>query len=338
MNDIFHKLLILRSPGIGPVKYAELIRQFGSAAAVCDSLRCDTKFIDSVRREMDIAAKMNIRYISDECSEYPENLRNIPNHPPVISARGNIDALRRRTVALVGTRHATGAGLRFMSDIAREFAQNNYAVASGMAMGTDTASHMGALSVPGDAQTIAVLAGGVDYIWPTENERLYHEIIERGCAISEMPVGFTPGPANFMRRNKWIAAVSEMLILGEADAKSGANATAEIMVSFGRPVYAVPSHPSDPRSMGPNRLIKEGKAIMCQGVQDFFENPKSSAPDSNKKNAPENDILSKLGNIPMPESVLAELVKKNVAEVKQELVVLELDGRVVKQDGGYVKT
>jgi len=337
-DQIFHKLLILRTPGIGPIKYAELIRKFGSVIVAAESLRFDTTHVDSVRREMDAANNLGIRYVCDDSPDYPENLKTIRGAPPIITVRGNVSALRKRSVAIVGTRHATGAGLRFAHDLAHAFAKNNYAVISGMAMGTDTAAHRGALmATDNDAVTVAVLAGGVDYIWPLENERLYFEILERGCIVSEMPVGMTPVTNNFIQRNRWVAGLSEKLILGEADAKSGSIATAGNMLEYGRPVYAIPSHPSDPRSTGPNRLIKEGSAILCLGEDDFFDNGKKISIQKTRKSSQENDVLDKLGNIPMTESVLAELVKKDIGEIKRDLVVLELDGIVKKTDGGYVK-
>ena len=337
MSDLFHKLLILRTPGVGPVKYAELIRQFGSVAAAADSLHSNSRHVDCVKCEMDAAQSLGIRYICDDDPEYPENLKEIQKHPPIITLRGNAAALTRRAVAIVGTRHATGAGLRFVFDMARIFAENNYAVISGMAMGTDAAAHRGALSAANnDAATVAVLAGGADYIWPLENERLYHEILEKGCVVSEMPVGMQPIANNFIQRNRWVAGLSEMLILGEADAKSGSVSTANFMLEYGRPVYAIPGHPSDPRSVGPNRLIKSGNAILCAGAGDFFAGAEKIKTKNREKSA-QNDVLDKLGNIPIAESVLAELVKKDMCEVKRELVLLELDGLVKKTDGGYVK-
>ena len=191
----------------------------------------------------------------------------------------------------------------------------------------------------GNVQTIAVLAGGVDYIWPVENESLYYQILERGAVISEMPVGFEPRTTNFVQRNRWIAGLSEKLILGEADMQSGSMTTARFATEYGREVWAIPSHPLDPRALGPNSLIRSGDAKLCIGVQDFFCDDKKEK--NNKKiitkNDSENVLIDNLGNIPVSESVLAEIVKKSVSEIKSELVVLELQGLVRKVDGGYVK-
>ncbi len=333
MDDLLKKLLILRTPKIGPAKYNALLEQYGDLDAIIDSLNLSEDFIDSVKREIDTAHELGIQYIFEDDSYYPSELLNIKNHPIVISARGNIETLQKKKVAIVGTRHSTAAGMNFVSELAQSFSEHDYAVVSGMAMGTDSAAHIGALKSNGNTQTIAVLAGGVDYIWPLENESLYYEIIERGVVISEMPVGLKPVTTNFVQRNRWVAGLSEMLIIGEADIKSGSMTTARFAIDYKKPVFAVPGHPSDARSMGPNSLIKKGLATICMSSKDFFDDENKK---DKKNNTYKNDILDKLGMIPVSESVLANLVKKTVPEIKSDLVVLELQGLIRKQDGGYV--
>ena len=339
MSDLFEKLLLFRMPGVGAAKYAKLIQKFGSAQVALQYIDVSDKLKDDVLREMERAERLNIHYISDEDDVYPQNLKQLPNHPPVVTVRGNLDVLSRPMVGMVGTRHATAAGQQLIAEIAESFAGHGYAVVSGMAIGTDTAAHRGALRASGNVQTIAVLAGGVDYIWPVENESLYYQILERGAVISEMPVGFEPRTTNFVQRNRWIAGLSEKLILGEADMQSGSMTTARFATEYGREVWAIPSHPLDPRALGPNSLIRSGDAKLCIGVQDFFCDDKKEK--NNKKiitkNDSENVLIDNLGNIPVSESVLAEIVKKSVSEIKSELVVLELQGLVRKVDGGYVK-
>lgn len=341
MTDIFNKLLILRTPRIGPAKYNELVSKFGSVGAVVDSIGVNDELRDSVLREMENATAKNITYISDMDDLYPNALRQIKNHPPVITARGNLETLRRHAVGIVGTRHATAAGISFVSDLAYEFASRGIAIVSGMAIGTDTAAHRGALRAAGDTQTIAVLGGGVDYIWPIENEALYHEIMERGVVISEMPVGFNnPIGSNFVMRNRWIAGIAEKLILGEADLKSGSMTTARFAIETNRELWAIPSHPADSRAFGPNSLIASGAAKLCMGITDFFDNGEKLLSKTKKdRSCPEseNDILDKLGTIPVSESVLTQIVKKSVSEIKRDLVVLELRGIIKKVDGGYIK-
>lgn len=333
MDNFLKKLLILRTPGIGPVKYNALLEKYGDIDSVVDSLNLTEDFKDSVKREINMANELDIKYIFEDDSFYPSELLKIKNHPIVISVRGNVETLRKKKVAIVGTRHSTATGMNFVSDLAQSFANHEYAVVSGMAMGTDSAAHIGALKPNGDTQTIAVLAGGVDYIWPIENESLYYEIIERGCVISEMPVGLKPNAQNFVQRNRWVAGLAEMLVISEADLKSGSMTTARFAIDYKKPVFAVPGHPSDARSAGPNSLIRNGTATLCMSSKDFFGDEKEKI----KKNKTyKNEILDKLGMIPVSESVLANLVKKTVAEIKSDLVILELQGLIRKQDGGYV--
>lgn len=339
-KNLFEKLLILRSPGIGPARYSELLRRFdGDAVAAAAALKASVAHRDAVMREMARAAELNIHYICDDDELYPAALRAGKNHPPVLTARGNLDTLRRRAVAMVGTRHATAAGMEFMANLATEFASHGIAVVSGMAIGTDTAAHRGALRAAGCAQTIAVLAGGVDYIWPIENESLYWDIVSRGVVVSEMPVGFTPVAQNFVQRNRWVAGIGEKLILGEADMQSGSMRTARFATDMGRKIYAIPSHPADSRAIGPNSLIKSGVAELCMGASDFpeLENDSQSLQKKSKKDTGENSLLDKLGAIPVSESVLAEIVQKSILEIKRDLVVLELQGLVQKVDGGYIR-
>ena len=340
MSDIFNKLLILRTPRIGPAKYNELVSKFGSVDAVVDAIGATDELRDSVLREMENAAAKNITYISDTDDLYPNALRQIKNHPPVITACGNLETLRCRTIGIVGTRHATAAGMGFVSELACEFASRGVAVVSGMAIGTDSAAHRGALRAAGNTQTIAVLGGGADYIWPLENESLYYEIAERGAIISEMPVGFVPNGNNFVQRNRWIAGIAEKLILGEADLKSGSMTTARFAIEMNRELWAIPSHPADSRAAGPNSLIASGDAKLCMGIGDFYGDDKKAPSESKKEGTnseSENDILDKLGTIPVSESVLTQIVKKSISEIKRDLVVLELRGIIKKVDGGYIK-
>lgn len=339
MNDLFERLLILRSPKVGPATYNDLLRRFGSPGTVVDFLNVSTDVRDSVMREMDMAQQLGVKFISDTEAHYPMALKQVKNHPPILSVRGNIAALGRESVAIVGTRHATSTGMNFVADMAMAFAAHGVAVVSGMAMGTDAAAHRGALRADGAANTVAVLAGGVDYIWPLENESLYYEIIERGVVISEMPVGFKPVGSNFVQRNRWIAGISEIMILGEADMKSGSMTTARFAIESGRKLWAIPSHPADSRAAGPNSLIADGSAKLCMGESDFFGDVKKvkKSDSKNQNSESENDVFDRLGTIPLSESVLAQIVKKSISEIKRDLVVLELRGVVKKVDGGYIR-
>jgi DNA processing protein len=339
MSDIFNRLLILRTPGIGPAKYNALVQKFGTPADVVATLNPTDELRDMVSSEMARAQSLHIYYISDDDDMYPRALRATKNHPPVITVRGNLELLQRDMVSIVGTRHATAAGMEFVADIAHAFSENGTVVVSGMAIGTDTAAHRGALRATNGAGTIAVLAGGVDYIWPTENESLYWDIVSHGAVISEMPVGFTPTAPNFVMRNRIVAGLSARLILGEADLKSGSMTTARFAHELNRKIWAIPSHPADLRAFGPNSLIRDGIAKLCMGVSDFFDASKKEKIQKkiSKKIDTENSLIDAIGTIPVSESVLAEIVKKSISEIKSELVILELSGLVRRVDGGYIR-
>ncbi len=336
MKDLFERLLVLRSPGIGPASYNKLVQQFGSDSVILEHMNVSDELRDAVLQEIDSANRLNVHFVSDVDDLYPANLRKVKNHPPVLTVRGNIETLRCESVAMVGTRHATAGGMNFVADIACAFAEHGIAVVSGMAMGTDAAAHRGALRADGNRNTIAVLAGGVDYIWPIENERLYYEILERGVVVSDMPVGFVPKGTNFVQRNRIIAGIGSKLILSEADSNSGSMKTVDFAHSYGRPIYAIPSHPADSRAVGPNSLIRSGVAKLCMGAGDFFTE-KNSVEKTRKKDESENPILDKIGTVPLSESVLAEIVGKTISEIKRELVMLELQGLIRKTDSGYVR-
>ena len=330
-ESLFARLLIFRSRGIGAIKYHELINDFGGPEGVVEALAVSGDLIDSVRREIENADLLGITYITDDMPEFPAHYNALRGHSPILSVRGNVNALSKKMVGIVGTRHASAAGIKFTAELAKEFAAKGFAVVSGMAMGTDTAAHQGALCA---GVTIAVLAGGADYIWPLENERLYYEIIERGAIVSDMPVGFVPVANNFIARNRVVVGLSEQLILGEADAKSGSVATAKMALEAGRTLWAVPSHPSDERSEGPNRFIKDGRARLIGSISDFWGvESERSAPI--KKT--ESEILDFIGTEPVSVSVLTSLAKKNVQEIGAELIRLELLGLIKKTAGGYVR-
>ena len=134
MNDLLKKLLILRTPGVGPVKYNALMEKYVETDAIIDSLNLTDDFIDSVKREIDMAQNFGIKYIFEDDVSYPNELRNIKNHPIVLCARGNIETLNKKKVAMVGTRHSTASGMNFVSELAHAFSEHDYAVVSGMAM------------------------------------------------------------------------------------------------------------------------------------------------------------------------------------------------------------
>lgn len=342
-NDIFYQLCLYRSNGVGPLKFANLIATHGDARAAAASLNLTQEFKDQISREMESAEKIGAFYICGADDDFPKNLKHSYGCAPVLCCLGNRETLRRSAVACVGTRHASSAGLNIMQDIAGRFAENDYAVVSGLAMGTDTAAHRGALMASGNANTIAVVAGGVDYVWPLENQKLYEEILSRGLVLSEMPVGTKPVAYQFAQRNRIIAALAEKLVLGESNEKSGSLITAGFAAEFGRRIYAIPTHPSDARGAGPNRLIREGRATLCCGADDFFPKLEMKPCVVNTKTADFGDdldenseILDLIGFTPLSESAIASATGKNIAIIKKKLIVLEMQNQIIRVAGGFV--
>ncbi|MDR2686017.1 MAG: DNA-protecting protein DprA [Rickettsiales bacterium] len=343
-NDIFHALCIYRTAGIGPVKFNNLIAAHGSLDAAADTLNLSQDFKDSILREMEALDKIGGFYISSADEDFPQSLRCAHGCAPILSVVGNRKTLTKKTFGCVGTRHASSSGMNLMHGIAKRLAENNCAVVSGMAMGTDSSAHIGALDADGDTNTIAVFAGGVDYVWPPENQILYERIKERGCVVSEMPIGVQPLPRQFAHRDKIIAALSDQLVLGESNEGSGSLITANFTLSLGRRIHAIPSHPSDPRSYGSNKLIREGKATLCRGADDFFPELELDCCVVNTKTADSEGIegcyggiLDFIGSIPITESDLSLRTGKNISIIKTELAILEMQNRIERASGGIIR-
>ena len=190
--------------------------------------------------------------------------------PPIgLIASGNIDLLSKRSISIVGTRNPTQYGLRVASEFAANFVDREWVVTSGGAYGIDAAAHKGALIAEGE--TIAVLASGLDVLYPAGNARLFAEIAETGLLISEYLPGTKALPHRFLNRNRLIAAISHGTLVVEAAFRSGALRTAREAQELNRMVMAIPGPINSPLSDGCHRLIGEGAAMICCGVSDALE-------------------------------------------------------------------
>lgn len=231
---------------------------------------------DVVQREIDAMHAANAFCILWGDETYPAALRDLPDAPVVITGLGNSIHLTHKLVAIVGNRSASMAGLTWAQTLATHLARAGVATCSGLARGIDTAAHTGCLQ--GNAPTIAVVAGGVDHIYPPENAKLREAIIAHGCVLSEQPWGSTPTASLFPRRNRLIAGLSLGVVVSESTRHSGSLITAEYALDYGRDVWAVPGSPSDPRSGGPNWLLKQG-ATLIETAQDVLDTlPATPAP------------------------------------------------------------
>ena len=270
-------LRLARSSGIGPVTIRDLIAYFGTAAKALDALPDLTRRGGGARpvrlcskqeaeREIETLAKLGARLIARPEPDYPEALAALEDAPPVIAVKGRAALLNPSKIGLVGARNASANGRRIAADMAAGLARAGAVVVSGMARGIDTAAHVGALDAGTETGgTIAVVAGGIDVLYPPENAQLFDRLGREGLIVAESPPGTEPVARHFPRRNRIISGLSRAVVVIEAALKSGSLITARYALDQGREVLAVPGSPLDPRSRGANRLIREGARL----VEDF---------------------------------------------------------------------
>lgn len=269
-------LRLARTDNVGPVAFDQMMRRCGSARAALEALpglarrggRIDPLAIPSRQQalaELEAAEAIGARLIIGTDPDFPAPLRALDPPPPLIVARGDTGLLRRSCVAIVGARIASAAGQRFARQLALDLGQAGQVIVSGLARGIDRAAHEGSLA----SGTVAVLGGGVDDVYPPEHAELYACIAERGCVISESPMGHRAQARDFPRRNRLVSGLSRAVVVVEAELKSGSLITARLAAEQGREVLAVPGSPLDPRAKGTNDLLRQGAAL-CEGAQDVL--------------------------------------------------------------------
>lgn len=219
--------------------------------------------LDELRRTLN-AASIRVHIVSDD--DYPKALKDDPGRPPVLFTRGDVSLLRRRVVAIVGTRRATAAGRATATELAEELATVGITVLSGLALGIDTAAHRGAMT---NGSTVAVVGCGLDRCYPARHQAIFDEICDQHLALSEWPPGTTPAPFRFPMRNRLIAALSEVVVVVESGLTGGSLITAREALNRGREVMAVPGSPRVAASSGTNALIRDG-ATPVTSVEDVL--------------------------------------------------------------------
>ncbi len=349
-----------RTPTIGPITHQKLIERFGSATAALQALPTLARRggrtapltpFDRGRAMDEIAAceKINAHVIARCEPSYPAYLRQVDDAPPVIILRGRLDLLSVKIVGIVGARNASLPGRKMAYTLARDLGVGGYAVASGLARGIDTAAHEGSLPTG----TIAVVAGGVDNIYPPENAKLYGQILENGTIISEHPVGLEPMAAHFPRRNRIISGLALGTCVVEATVGSGSLITARAAADQGRDVFAVPGSPLDPRAGGPNSLIREGAVLveradhiiqhltsmrathLSDRVMPNYDTPAPVFDDQSLANARQ-IILEYLTYSPVAIDELVRTCQLHVQLVQTALLDLELAERVERLPGNRI--
>lgn len=270
-------LRLSQSENVGPATFRQLINRFGSAAAALEALpelsqkgglRRPLRIYsrDAAEADLERAHALGARFAAAGEAGYPALLRYIDGAPPLLCIKGRAELAEKDCVAIVGARNASAAGRRFARQIAAEIGAAEFAVVSGLARGIDTAVHEAALPMA----TIAVVAGGIDVIYPPENDGLYRDIGERGLIVTEMVPGTVPRAEHFPRRNRIISGMSRAVVVVEAALRSGSLITARLAAEQGRDVFAVPGSPLDPRSEGCNKLIRDGAALL-QSARDVLD-------------------------------------------------------------------
>ncbi len=262
-------LRLIRSENVGPITFYQLLERYGSAGKALQALPdlCrkggsgkPIKLYPASRAEYELeqAYRTGTRIVAFGEPEYPSLLANIEVPPPVLYMKGNLSLLSRPAISIVGSRNGSASGKQLTKIIASELGQLSYIIISGLARGIDTAAHDAGLR----SGTIAVVAGGIDIIYPPENEKLQKAIGEQGIIISENPPGFRPRGKDFPRRNRIISGLSHAVLVIEAAMKSGSLITARYALEHNRELFAVPGHPLDPRAEGTNTLIKQGANML----------------------------------------------------------------------------
>jgi DNA processing protein len=349
------RLRLIRSDNVGPRTFYALLRQCGDAAAALERLPelarrggaarpgriCSE---DDARAELAACSKLGVSLVAPGEASYPPRLAMIDDPPPLLAVRGKLEALMRPMIAIVGSRNASGAGLKFAQSLARDLADAGFVVISGLARGIDQAAHRASLS----GGTVAVLAGGPDRIYPPEHEDLLFALLETGAAISEMPLGHVARAHDFPRRNRLISGASLGVVVVEAAQRSGSLITARMAAEQGREVFAVPGSPLDPRAAGTNDLIKQGATLATEAadiinaVQPIMARPAAlQEPDDEYSDADPGSgerarIVALLGPSPVSLDDLIRLSGASPAIVRTVLLELELAGRLERHGGGMV--
>ncbi len=348
-------LRLLRSRRVGPATYRRLIREHGSADAALAALpqvAADAGVagynvcpIGVAKAELHAGRANRATLLVQGHDGYPTSLNDLDDAPPLLWAIGDISLLNKPLIAMVGARNASSLGTRMARKLAAELGEAGFVVVSGLARGIDTAAHLASLNTG----TIAVQAGGVDVIYPTENTALAQDIAKSGLRLSEMAMGTQPQARHFPARNRIISGLSRGVVVIEAAAKSGSLITARNAADQSRDVLVVPGHPFDARTAGCNMLIRDG-ATLVRGAQDVIEalgapaQPQLDIPMQPEKPARSlrqiaglhAEILQRLGPSPVAEDQLIRDLGAAPTTVAPALVSLELDGRIRRQRGGLL--
>jgi DNA processing protein len=349
------RLRLIRSDNIGPRTFRSLLQHFGSAKAALERLPdlarrggasrpqriCSEA---DARAELDASTKLGVHLLAPDEAGYPPRLAVLEDAPPLLGVRGVLDVMMQPMIAIVGSRNASAAGLKFAAVLAHDLSDAGFAVVSGLARGIDQAAHRASI----EGGTVAVLAGGHDKIYPPEHTDLLHALLASGAAMSEMPLGHVARAHDFPRRNRLVSGASLGVVVVEAALRSGSLITARLAGEQGREVFAVPGSPLDPRAAGTNGLIKQGATLITEAtdvieaVAPIMGRPlplreEDDGPFASDPGAAERErVTNLLGPSPILLDDLIRLSGASAAVVRTVLLELELAGRLDRHGGGLI--
>lgn len=289
-------------------------------------------------------AENDIQVLILDSNKYPENLKELYNPPSLLYCKGflasNINKICNTSISIVGARKCTSYGRMISFNFAKELSKYNITIVSGMARGIDSEAHKGALW--GNGNTIAILGCGVDVVYPKENVKLYNEILERGCILSEYPPGTPPLKNHFPARNRIISGISKGVLIVEAAKKSGAMITVDMALEQGKNVYVIPGNINSDASVGCNELIKNGASCVT-GIYDILDEFDIKYDDiyntTLKYNLSESEIKiynAILKGFNSANSISNEL-KIDISSILTTLTMLEIKGILLKDFDGLYK-
>ena len=361
---------LINTNGIGPIGFKKLMARYGDVDEVLKEISQKKVLFSRKKAEEEVmtAEIKGVQIISYEDQNYPYNLKQIEDFPPILYAKGNVDLLKNdNMLAIVGSRNASLSAMKLAENLASNIADNNITIVSGMARGIDKAAHKGALGHNGC--TIAVMGTGIDVVYPQENEDLYKDIIKKnGLILTEYAFHTRPQASNFPRRNRIVSGLSKGVLVIEAGLRSGSLITAHQALEQGRDVYAVPGAPYDARSAGCNKLLKEGaqlvdtpedilesfnfsprqfilKAKEKEEMSDLFEysldnqENNSDIPEQKEELEQEDKYTKLLSLISASGEDVDELIRAMqlpTEEVLMTIVELELDNKIIRLPGNKV--
>lgn len=350
-------LALMRTPGIGSKTFLKCLdfcppeQLFYQSRETLIKLGLRTATIDAIKNPDWKTVKQDLLWLEQQDNhlllytdqDYPSQLKEIPDPPPVLFARGDIDLIHFPQIAIVGSRNPSASGIQIATDFASSLANTGFTITSGLALGIDAASHRGALAVQG--KTIAVTGTGLDRVYPATHKQLATEIVANGVLISEFPPGTVAKANHFPRRNRIISGLCLGILVVEAARQSGSLITARMALEQNREVFAIPGSIYNPLARGCNALIKEGAKLVettqdiLEEIGQFFQQPtaKTNLLNANSQTSLDEQQQNLLNYVLYSPTSIDQLVNESgfsVENIASHLLILETQGYIIAADGG----